>query len=77
MEKSVNKLQNYRIKKGLTRAELADELNVATHYIYMIETGIRTPGFKFSKRIADYFETTIEDIFFSESEVKTWYLKLL
>ena len=40
-------------------------MNVAPDYISMIERGVRSPGFSLAKKIADFFGTTIDDIFFN------------
>lgn len=61
---SKNKLQFLRKQKSLTQEELAKEVSVAPDYISMIERGVRSPGFALAKRIADYFETTVDEIFF-------------
>ena len=59
-----NKLQDFRKRKALTQEELAKELDVVPDYISMIERGARTPVFLLAKKIADFFETTVDEIFF-------------
>ena len=61
---SKNKLKDYRMRKSLTQEELARELDVVPDYISMLERGARTPGFALAKKIADFFETTVDEIFF-------------
>lgn len=61
---SKNKLQDFRKRKSLTQEELAKELDVVPDYISMLERGARTPGFSLAKKIADFFETTVDEIFF-------------
>lgn len=61
---SKNKLKDYRMRKSLTQEELARELDVVPDYISMLERGARTPGFSLAKKIADFFETTVDEIFF-------------
>ena len=52
------------MRKSLTQEELARELDVVPDYISMLERGARTPGFALAKKIADFFETTVDEIFF-------------
>ncbi len=61
---SKNKLQIFRKQKALTQEELAKEMNVVPDYISMLERGARTPSFCLAKKIADFFDTTIDEIFF-------------
>jgi len=62
----VNNIAKYRAKKGLTQNELAEELKVTSGAVGMWETGKRVPNLDMAKDIADYFNTTIEEIFFVE-----------
>lgn len=60
-----NNLQVLRKQNSLTQEEFAKKMNVAPDYISMIERGVRSPGFSLAKKIADFFGTTIDDIFFN------------
>ncbi len=62
----MNNISKYRNKKGLTQSELAEELNVTSGAVGMWETGKRVPNLEMAKEIADYFNKTIEAIFFIE-----------
>lgn len=64
----MNNIAKYRAKKGLTQNELAEELKVTSGAVGMWETGKRVPNLDMAKEIADYFNTTIEDIFFAEKD---------
>ena len=59
-----NKVKELRNLKNLTQEELGQIFGITADYISMIERGERTPGFKLAKRIADYFGTTVDDLFF-------------
>ena len=59
-----NKLQDFRKRKSLTQDELAKKLDVVPDYISMLERGARTPSFLLAKKIADFFDTTVDEIFF-------------
>ena len=54
----------HRELKGLSQLKLAAELGICSDYVNMIENNKRRPGFALAKRIADYFETTVDNLFF-------------
>ena len=60
-----NKLKDFRKNRDLTQIELAKDLHISNDYLSSIERGVKTPGFKLSKKIADYFESTVDEIFFN------------
>jgi len=60
-----NNIKKHRLKKKITQKELANLLRIRVDYVSMIERGSRTPGFSLAKRFADFFETTIEELFFN------------
>lgn len=60
-----NKIKELRTEKGVTQIEISNFLGITNDYFSMIERGERSPGFKLSKKIADYFDATIDEIFFS------------
>lgn len=72
MKLGKNRLREYRKKYSLTQEELARHMDVVPDYISMIERGARTPGFLLAKKIADYFDTTVDDIFFDDVSNKTF-----
>lgn len=53
-----------RKQKKLTQKELAKNTGISASSIAMYETGERRPSLKKAKVLADYFEVTIEEIFF-------------
>lgn len=53
-----------REAKNMTQVQVAKELGICKDYVNMIENNRRTPGFALAKRIADLFESTIDEIFF-------------
>lgn len=61
------RLRKLRKEKGLSQAELAQELNVASNTISIWELGKRMPGEKTIKQIATYFVTT-EEYLLGENE---------
>jgi putative transcriptional regulator len=58
------KLIELRKQAKHTQESLAEVLGVSRQYIGMLETGARTPTLKLAKKIADYFQVDISDIFF-------------
>ncbi len=64
MDFNKSSIEKLRKQKEITQEELAIKLDVTKDYISMIERGARTPSFKLAKKIADYFNTTVDDIFF-------------
>lgn len=64
----MNNIAKYRSKKGLTQNELAEELKVTSGAVGMWETGKRVPSLDMAKDIADYFNASIEEVFFEEKD---------
>ncbi|MFX3673320.1 MAG: helix-turn-helix transcriptional regulator [Paenisporosarcina sp.] len=51
--------------RGLrTLTEVSKDLGITRQMLSAIESGIRTPSLDLAKKIADYFESTIDEIFF-------------
>lgn len=46
-----------------TRSEVAGNLNITPQMLGAIERGDRTPSLNLAKKIANYYGTTIEEIF--------------
>ncbi|AFS78041.1 putative HTH-type transcriptional regulator [Gottschalkia acidurici 9a] len=61
----MNKVKIYRKKYKLTQTELGKAIGVSKDYISQIERG-RIPGIETARKIAETFNTTIDDIFFSK-----------
>ena len=68
-----NKVQELRKQKGLNQEELAEELGVVADYVSMIERGARSPGFALAKKIADFFDMTIDEVFFDNESNDSFY----
>lgn len=60
------KLKRLRLNKGLTVDEVAYKFNISSSYYYKIEAGTRNPTMHLAKRIADFFDQEIEELFFSQ-----------
>ncbi|WP_423363404.1 helix-turn-helix transcriptional regulator [Mycoplasma sp. P36-A1] len=48
----MNLIKEYRLKRGLTQNELANEANISFQYISLIENGERNPSINTAKKIA-------------------------
>lgn len=59
-------LIRYRKERSLSQKELAAELGISKDYVYMLENNKRRPGLQVAKNIANYFGTTIEELFIHE-----------
>lgn len=54
-----------QLRGDKTRAEVAFDLQITPQMLGAIERGDRTPSLRLAKKIADYYEKTIDEIFFS------------
>lgn len=60
----MNKVEFFRKKLNQTQAQLANDIGVTSDYISMIERGARNPGFRLAKKLADHFNTTVDELFY-------------
>lgn len=63
-----NRLEELRIKYGLTQQELADQARVSRQTIISLERGRYNPSILLSFRLARIFNASIEDIFLYSEE---------
>ncbi|HHY79517.1 MAG TPA: helix-turn-helix transcriptional regulator [Thermoanaerobacter sp.] len=66
----MNKLKELRMKYKLTQKELAKKLGVTPDYISQIERG-RIPGMETAIKIANFFDTTVDEIFLANNRTKS------
>ena len=59
-----------RKNRGIKQEELADALEVSRQTIGSLENGRYNPSILLAFKLARYFDTTIEDIFIYEEDVK-------
>ena len=59
-----NNLKVWRAKKDITQQQLADAVELSRQTINSIEKGKFTPSILTVLKIAAYFETAVEEIFF-------------
>ena len=65
-----NRLEALRKSRGIKQEELADALEVSRQTIGSLENGRYNPSILLAFKLARYFDTTIEDIFIYEEDVK-------
>ena len=63
-----NRLKVHRAKKDLTQKELAKQMDVSRQTINAIETGKYDPSLELALKLAEYFDTSVEEIFMLEVE---------
>ncbi|EGD51580.1 helix-turn-helix domain protein [Thermoanaerobacter ethanolicus JW 200] len=66
----MNKLKELRMKYKLTQKELAKNLGITPDYVSQIERG-RIPGMETAIKIANFFNTTIDEIFLANNRTKS------
>ena len=65
-----NKIKEFRKKRKLTQDELAFKLRVTRQTINAIEQGKYSPSLELAFKIAEFFKTTVDNIFIWEGEKK-------
>lgn len=64
-EKIKSKLVELRKAKNKSRNQMAADLGLSYLAIACYEEGVRIPRDEIKKQIAEYFNTTVQDIFFN------------
>lgn len=59
------KLTELRESRGMTQAELANELGISASAMSAYEQGARAPRDEIKVRIAEYFGVSVLDLFFN------------
>ena len=58
-----SELKNYRLRAGLTQAELAEQIEVSRKTINTVERGVFIPSTVLALKLARQFGVTVEDLF--------------
>lgn len=61
------RIEEYRKKKGLSQAQLAKKLSIRQQTISSYESGRTSPKPYLMQQIAEALDTTVTELFFSES----------
>lgn len=64
----MNKIKDYRTKADLSQAELGNIIGVEQNTISTWETGEYSPPLKKLKKLAEYFNCTIDDLVSQSTE---------
>ena len=67
-ERVANRIEELRNAAGLTRQELADQVDVHYQTIGYVERGEYSPSLVLALRIAAVLDTTVEELFWLEEE---------
>lgn len=62
-------LKHYRVKAGLTQKETAEKSGLSPTYIYLLESGRKTPSFPTLEAICAVIGVRIKDLFISHEEM--------
>lgn len=60
----INNLLLFRTKNKLSQKDVAKAVQMSTSYYGMLEVGKRKPSLEVAHKLAMFYETTIEKIFF-------------
>jgi Predicted transcriptional regulators len=60
-----NKLLFFRNKNELSQRDVAESIEKTTSYYGMLETGKRKPSIEVAHCLAKFYNTTIDELFFS------------
>lgn len=66
MKNTINVL---RKEKGISQTKLALKIGISRQYLLEIEKGNSAPTINVAKKVANYFNCSIDDVFFSKSVV--------
>lgn len=61
-----NRIQQLRTEKGLTQQDLADAVDVTRATILALEKGSYNPSLELAFRIAKFFKTGVDKIFYED-----------
>jgi len=65
-----NRLKEWRAKKNITQEALANAIEMSRQTVNAIERGRFIPSVLTAFKMAKFFETTIEELFFIQKEAK-------
>lgn len=60
----------FSLRGNTSRTVVANDLNITPQMLGAIERGDRTPSLSLAKKIADYYGTTVDEIFFTQDRHK-------
>jgi putative transcriptional regulator len=66
-----NVVEQFRLRKGISKSHLARQIRVCPSYITRLENGKMQPSGEVMFRIARYFECRIEEVFKDDANANT------
>lgn len=57
------RLLELRVRREKTQAQVSSDLGITREYYARIESNKQIPGFRLAKKIASYFDTTVDNLF--------------
>lgn len=67
----MKRIQLIELRGNQARPSVAKELGITPQMLGMIERGERTPSLLLAKKIADYYKSTVDAIFFTQNRNET------
>jgi putative transcriptional regulator len=67
-----NRLQQYRVARSITQQDLAEAIDVTRATIIAIEKGNYNPSLELAFRLAAFFSTKLEDLFYLGEDIHEW-----
>ncbi|WP_131100649.1 helix-turn-helix domain-containing protein [Bacillus sp. SYJ] len=61
------------LRNGQSRIKAAKKLSITPQMLGAIERGDRTPSLELAKKIAEFYKTTIDALFFNQKETKCFH----
>ncbi|GMR65852.1 transcriptional regulator [Bacillus thuringiensis] len=59
------RIKMIELRNDQSRIEVAQKLSITPQMLGAIERGDRTPSLELAKKIAEFYKTTIDDLFFN------------
>jgi putative transcriptional regulator len=66
-----NRVRELRAERGVSQVEVAAALGVSRQTVIAIEKGHYSPSLPLAFRIANYFDSTVDEMFDASQEVRT------
>lgn len=68
-------LKEIRLLRGYTRKQVAEIIGISKDYLYMIESGKRTPSDKIKNKLAELYNVPVVQIFLATQRTYSTLIK--
>lgn len=68
-------LKEIRLLRGYTRKQVAKAIDISKDYLYMIESGKRTPSDKIKNKLAEFYNVPVVQIFLATQRTYSTLMK--